>query len=281
MSKNRRREWLDVTRLEAGHSYRFPLVEFITVLILYISFSAVYQIATMTHSMDTRPGPMWNGTSQIESILSYESTVSTFVFSRALEQLWMTLLFIAPMLIGFTTARAFEDGSLRTLLSYPVKRSHLMLMRILIPVLIFGTITTLSILLGLILLLPVQLDLGSILLLTGTYWLANLLLTSSVVFLSVVTKRMVIAAISGVAAWYGLLTLSYMPNVPAIVSWISNPVGLMQQYLLGGRDTPWRFIIGGSEAPLIGDVYLTFAIMALAIILFLVSSILLFRRMEV
>jgi len=281
MSKNRRREWLDVTLLEAGHSYRSPLVEYLTIFFLYISFSAVYGMAMMTQSVDTRPGPMWNGTSQIEYLLSYESTVSTFVLSSALERLWMTLLFITPMLIAYTTARAFEDGSLRTLLSYPVKRSHLLLMRTLIPYLIIGTLSTVSILLGLFLLLPVPLSLSSTLFLVGTYWFANLLLTSSVVFISVLTKRMMVSAIGGVAAWYGLLTLSYMPQVPAMVTWISNPVRLVYQHLLGGIGSPWRFIIGGGETPLIGDVLLTFAVMAFVIGLFLMSSILLFRRMEV
>jgi ABC-type transport system involved in multi-copper enzyme maturation permease subunit len=283
MDKDRRREWLDVTRLEAGQSYRYPLVEFLTIIVLYISFSAIYPVAAMSRLMDTRPGPMWNGTSQIDAMLMYERTLATYVFSRALEQVWMALLFLAPVLLAYTTAKAFEDGSLRTILSYPVRRSHLLLMRSLLPVLLLGTVTTVSAFLALLLLVPAPLDLGALLSLTVTFWLALLLLTSSVVFLSVVTKRMVIAAIGGIALWFGLFTLSYMPDVPEIVSWVADPVHLMQQYFLGGEDSLWRFIIGASESgpPPPGDILLMLSIVGLVSVLFLVVSVLIFRRLEV
>jgi ABC-type transport system involved in multi-copper enzyme maturation permease subunit len=280
MSKERRREWLDVTYLEAGNSYRYPLIEVITVFFLYLAFSAVYSLAMMPQSMDTMPGPMWNGTSQVDFLLSYESTVSTFVLSSALEQAWLVLMFLMPILIAYTTARAFEDGSLRTLLSYPVRRSHLLLMRTLVSVLIIGGLTNFSIFLALFLFLPAPLDLVSVLSLIGTFWLAILFITSSVVFLSVLVKRMIVAAMGGVASWYGLLTLAYMPDASPIVQSLANPVRMMTRYILGNRNTPWRFILGG-ETPLIGDVYLTLAIMVLAIIIFLATSMLLFRRTEI
>jgi ABC-type transport system involved in multi-copper enzyme maturation permease subunit len=280
MSKERRREWLDVTYLEAGNSYRYPLIEVITIFFLYLAFSAVYSLAMMPQSMDTMPGPMWNGTSQVDFLLSYESTVSTFVLSSALEQAWLVLMFLMPILIAYTTARAFEDGSLRTLLSYPVRRSHLLLMRTLVSVLIIGGLTNFSIFLALFLFLPAPLGLVSVLSLIGTFWLAILFITSSVVFLSVLVKRMIVAAMGGVASWYGLLTLAYMPDASPIVQSLANPVRMMTRYILGNRNTPWRFILGG-ETPLIGDVYLTLAIMVLAIIIFLATSMLLFRRTEI
>jgi ABC-type transport system involved in multi-copper enzyme maturation permease subunit len=280
MSKERRREWLDVTYLEAGNSYRYPLIEVITVFFLYLAFSAVYSLAMMQQLMDTTPGPMWNGTSQVDFLLSYEGTVSTFVLSSAIEQAWLVLMFLIPILIAYTTARAFEDGSLRTLLSYPVRRSHLLLMRTLVSVLIIGALTNFSIFLALFLFLPAPLDLVSVLFLIGTFWLAILFITSSVVFFSVLVKRMIVAAMGGVALWYGLLTLGYMPDAPPILQSLANPIRMMTRYILGSRDTPWRFIIGG-ETPLIGDVYLTLTVMALAIIFFLATSLLLFRRAEI
>jgi ABC-type transport system involved in multi-copper enzyme maturation permease subunit len=280
MSKERRREWLDVTYLEAGNSYRYPLIEVITVFFLYLAFSAVYSLAMMQQLMDTTPGPMWNGTSQVDFLLSYEGTVSTFVLSSAIEQAWLVLMFLIPILIAYTTARAFEDGSLRTLLSYPVRRSHLLLMRTLVSVLIIGALTNFSIFLALFLFLPAPLDLVSVLFLIGTFWLAILFITSSVVFFSVLVKRMIVAAMGGVALWYGLLTLGYMPDAPPILQSLANPIRMMTRYILGSRNTPWRFIIGG-ETPLIGDVYLTLTVMALAIIFFLATSLLLFRRAEI
>lgn len=280
MSKERRREWLDVTYLEAGNSYRYPLIEVVTIFFIFLAFSAVYNLAMMPQWMDTAPGPMWNGTSQIDSLLSYESTMSTFVLSSALEQVWLVLMFLMPILIAYTTARAFEDGSLRTILSYPVRRSHLLLMRTLVSVLIIGALTNLSVFLALFLFLPSPFDLFSALSLIGIFWLAILFITSSVVFLSVLVKRMIVAIVGGVASWYGLLTLAYTPDAPSIIQALANPIRMMTRYILGDKDTPWRFMIGG-ETPLIGDIYLAITIMILAIIIFLATSVVLFRRAEI
>jgi len=71
-----------------------------------------------------------------------------------------------------------------------------------------------------------------------------------------------------------------MPHAPLIVQSLANPIQMMKRYILGCGNTPWRFIIGG-ETPLIGDVYLTLTTMVLAIIIFLATSLLLFRRAEI
>lgn len=281
MSENRRREWLDVTRLEAEHSYRFPLAEFLIVLFVYISFTAIYLVLVSPNTIGAEPGPMWNGTIQVGYMTAYQQSLGTFVFSRALEQFWMTLLILVPLLVSYTTTKTFEDGSLRTLLSYPVRRSHLLLMRVLLPVLMLGSMTTVSALLALLILIPAPLDLGALLSLTSTYWLALLLLTCSVVFLSVLTRRMVITAIGGITLWFGLFSLGLLPDTHPIVTWVSNPVRLMRQHLLWEETSPWRHSVGGSAAPPIGDVFLMVSVVSLVIMVFLVVSIFVFRRMEV
>ncbi len=270
MTKARKREWWDVTRLEFRHSYRSPLVEYITIFFLYVSFSAANSITSYMNSIDTRPGPMWDGTNQIEYFLSYMNSITTIVFSTILEQLWMTILFIMPLIVAFTSARSFEDGSLRTLLSYPVKRSHLLIMRILVPVFIIGGISTFSALLALLLMVPAPLNIGVIMGFIGVFCMALFLSCASISLLAVLTKRMVTTAIGGVAVWFGLLTLSYMPWSPKIISWIANPTNMLSQYLSGGEG-----------APMMGDVLVTIGIMFTLVILFLCASVALFRKTEV
>jgi ABC-type transport system involved in multi-copper enzyme maturation permease subunit len=282
MDRSRRREWLDVTLLEASNAFRSPLFECIMVFFLYMAFSVVGLISVQSQSMDLYPGPTWNGTSQIEYMLSYESTVATFALAQALGSMWVTSLFVVPLLIALTTAKAFEDGTLRTLLSYPVRRSHLLIMRTLVPFLIIGALTTLSTLLALFLMLPAPLDLAAILVLTGAYWMSVLLITSSIVLLSIVVKRMVIGAISGVALWYGLLSLSDLPQTPTIISWIINPVLMATRYTFVGKFTPWQnYWFGGSGTPLIGDIQFVFVMMALVSVILLGVAVTQFRRVEV
>ena len=115
MSKVKGREWLDMTRLDFRHTFRSPLVEILIALFLYVSVSSVQNI----QNISTNTG--FGGT---DNFLLYINSVTNLAFSKAVEALWMTLVFIVPPLVAFTTAKAFEDGSLRTILSYPIKLNN-------------------------------------------------------------------------------------------------------------------------------------------------------------
>ena len=269
MSNNRKREWLDITRLEFRHSYRSPLVEFITVFFLYISFSATYSWASRATNFSTIPGPTWNGTAQIDYFHSFMNSASTTTLARSLEQLWVVIMFIMPLVIAFTTARSFEDGSLRTLLSYPVERTHLLLMRILLALLIIGGISTLSVLLAQFLMVPAAIDIGVFLSYFGIFYLAIILVIASISLLAIVTKRTMATAVGGVAAWYSLLIFSSSSASLRNISWIMNPIYMFSQYL-GGNET----------APMLGDVLFTIGVMSVMVVVFILSAIMLFKKVE-
>ncbi|MHA1970684.1 MAG: hypothetical protein ACTSXE_02425 [Candidatus Thorarchaeota archaeon] len=270
MSNNRKREWLDVTRLEFRHSYRSPLVEFITVFFLYIAFSATYAWASRPLWIGTIPGPTWNGTAQIDYFQSFMNSISTTTLVSSLDQLWAVIMFIMPLIVAFTTARSFEDGSLRTLLSYPVERTHLLLMRILVPFLIIGGISTLSVLLAQFLMVPAVIDIGAFLSYFGIFYLAIILVIASISLLAIVTKRMMATAVGGVAVWYGLLIFSWTSACPRVLFWIMNPIYMFSQYNLGGE-----------LAPVLGDVLYTIGVMSVMVVVFILSAIMLFKKVEV
>ena len=269
MSNNRKREWLDVTRLEFRHSYRSPLVEFITVFFLYIAFSATYGGASRPHGIDTVPGPAWNGTAQIDYFNSFMNSISTITLANSLEQLWVVIMFIMPLIIAFTTARSFEDGSLRTLLSYPVERTHLLLMRILVSFLIIGGISTLSVLLAQFLMVPATIDIGVFLSYFGIFYLAIILVITSISLLAIVTKRTMATAVGGVAVWYSLLIFSANSADLRVISWIMNPIYMFSLYIRGGED-----------APMLGDVLFTIGVMSVMVVVFILSAIMLFKKVE-
>jgi hypothetical protein len=277
MSQVKRREWLDVTRLDFRHAYRSPLVEVLIALFLYISISTVYSWAngtlpSFTHGI---------GSGSADRVLFYTSIVTTFVISKALEQLWVMAIFTGPPLVAFATARAFEDNSLRAILSYPVKRWHLLLMRTIVPTIIMGTCVTFSVLLVVFLMIPAPWNIETCILLFGMFWLMLLMLNASTIFLAVLTRRMVVSAVVGCGAWFSLqLASTTTSTAPVILRCIGNPIVFIASYVFGEGSNeilPW---LSGDTAT-ISMVVGSLCLISVMIVLFLSLSMWLFKRAEV
>lgn len=271
MSKIKRREWLDMTRLDFRHTFRSPLVEILIALFLYVSVSSVANI----QNISTNTG--FGGT---DNFLLYINSMTNLAFSKAVEALWMTLVFIVPPLVAFTTAKAFEDGSLRTILSYPIKRWHLLVMRIIVPTVIVGACGTFSIILVVSLMIPAPWNIGALSIFLGIFWLMLLMLCSSIIFIAVLARRMIVAAVGGVAVWFGLVYSAPMDGIPEILKWIGNPFSYITRYILGEEFYPSFPIMMGSVPTT--EAVLGFIGFVLVVIILLNSlSILLFKKMEV
>jgi hypothetical protein len=224
---------------------------------------------------------MWDGTAVIDHFRSFMNSISTITLANSLEQLWLVIMFIMPLIIAFTTARSFEDGSLRTILSYPIERTHLLFMRILVPIFIIGGISTLSVLLAQLLMVPAAIDIGAFLGYFGVFYLAIILGITSITLLAIVTKRMMATAVGGVAVWYGLLMFSYTSASPRIISWIMNPINMFSHYISEGEGyTFFPYFSGGESAPMLGDVLFTIGVMSVMVVVFLLCTIMIFRRVE-
>jgi hypothetical protein len=275
MSKAKRREWLDVTRLDFRHTYRSPLVEILIVLFLYFSFNAVSNWMNWTLFFTVGVG-----IDPTEIFLPYVNIFTTFTVAQALEQLWAMLIFIVPLLVAFTTAKSFEDNSFRTILSYPVKRWQLLIMRTIVPTVIIGTCVTFSVLLAVFLMIPAPWNLGACVLLFGVFWLALLMIITSTVFLAVITKRMIVSALGGVAVWFSLMSSSYSIATPEILRWIGNPMIFISRYVYGESFDGILPIIS-STVPTTEIVLSFVALLSVLIVLFLSLSVWLFKRMEV
>jgi hypothetical protein len=275
MSEVKRREWLDVTRLDFRHVYRSPLIEILIVLFIYFSFNAVYNWMYWTISFT-----VGFGIETTEIFLPYINIITTFEVAQALEQLWAMVVFIVPLLVAFTTARAFEDNSLRTILSYPVKRWQLLLMRTIVPTVIIGTCITLSVLLAVFLMVPAPWNIGACVLLFGAFWLALLMVVVSTVFLAVIMRRMIISALGGVAVWFSLLSVSYYISTPEILRWIGNPIIFIASYVYGGAPSNLLPIIP-SGVPTTEAVFGFVVLISVVVVLLLSLSVWLFKKMEV
>jgi hypothetical protein len=275
MSKVKRREWLDVTRLDFRHTYRSPIVEILIVLFLYFSFNAVFSWTNWTLSF-----VVGVGIEPTEIFLPYVNMITTFEVAQGLEQLWAMVIFIVPLLVAFTTAKSFEDNSFRTVLSYPVKRWQLLIMRTIVPTVIIGTCITFSVLLAVFLMIPAPWNIGACVLLFCVFWLALLVVITSTVFLAVITRRMIVSALGGVAVWFSLMTSSYSITTPEILRWIGNPITFIARYVYGG-DSNDIFPIIPSTVPTTETVLGIITLLSVMVVLLLSLSVWLFKRMEV
>lgn len=275
MSKIKRREWLDVTRLDFRHTYRSPLIEILIVLFLYFSFNAVFNWTHWTYSF-----VVGAGIESAERFLPYVNIITTFEVAQALEQSWVMVVFIVPLLVAYTTAKSFEDNSFRTILSYPVKRWQLLIMRAVVPTIIIGTCVTFSTILAVLLIIPAPWNIGGCFLLFGVFWLATLIVIISTLLLSVITRRMIVSALGGVAVWFTLMSSSYSIATPEILRWIGNPVEVIANYIYG-EDFNGILPRIQNSAPTTDAVLGLIVLLSVIVVLLLSLSVWLFKRMEV
>jgi hypothetical protein len=116
---------------------------------------------------------------------------------------------------------------------------------------------------------PAAIDIGVFLSYFGIFYLAIILVIASISLLAIVTKRTMATAVGGVAVWYSLLIFSSSSVSLRALSWIMNPLYMFSQYLRGGE-----------IAPMLGDVLFTIGVMSVMVVVFILSAIMLFKKVE-
>ena len=251
-----------VIGLQWANSYRFPIVEVILATFLFIGFASVLASLFIYHPrLRITPGPSWIATQWLDfySQLVSEAATSAYAFS-ALNCVYVLVL-VVPLLVVFSVARGFEDGSHQTMLSYPVRRSTLLLTKICSIVVLTGTSVTAALWVAVSLLSPGGSELHNLLLVTGSLWAFIFLVVSSTTLISVLSRRTMLAAFLGVGFWYGVMSLAFTPNASLILGGVLNPVSVANELING-----W-----GTEVVFADVVLCTVGAAAIALSLLMVS----------
>ncbi|MHA1929187.1 MAG: hypothetical protein ACTSV2_11495 [Candidatus Thorarchaeota archaeon] len=272
MSKNKDCKF-NTLHLEISISYPFP---FIVVIFSLFIIAGLYSLVTMPmYGMDLYIPKGWNSTIVTEELATSirKMTTQATVYSM-LSGLYIVLMLL-PVIIGFNLASGINSGQIQTLLSYPIGREKLILVKTgLVFVLVSGSLTTGS-LFSLLFFYPFSIDLASLCLLNITLWITLFLITSTCVFIAVISKSALMTVITGTGGWVIAFMIFMTPSTPSHIRNLLFPVLIAMNHINPGF--PMMFLEGISMF----DIFIASGAAIAIGCLLMYFSIMLFKRLEI
>lgn len=230
---SRRRGLLQaIMKLELDCVYRSPICETIVAVILFVSLVVAISQGSAGVIMDLSSLVPWN---TIEIINRYYGFVDRFAPAYAAVLLGTASIdvLLVPVLTGLSIARALEDGTLRTLLTYPASRSSVLSIKLCAVLLMTGVPTTIASLFAVYIFVPSTWSLIPLLLLTFGFWLLILLVSSVALLCCVLTRRFLVGTAGGIIAGYGIFTVTAVAEFPQTLGYVLNPLMAVTEFLSG------------------------------------------------
>lgn len=245
---------LGLLRLEAGSSYRFPIVEALTAICVFIAFNNALSAGF----------PVGFRVEMPEDLLPVLEQQVSAIVRRTIGAFAYLLVFVVPMITSFTVAKCFEDGTFQTLLTYPTKRSTVLGTKVSIALLLPATMSTLAATSAIYLTSPLEPHIDEIILLNAALWLFVLLLTSVTTLMSIVLRRAAASAIGGAGLWFSVATLMDSGGVSGIAKSLLLPLSAASNFILQeGAITITSLLVGFA-----GSLVITAVSFALSFLLF-------------
>jgi ABC-type transport system involved in multi-copper enzyme maturation permease subunit len=263
-------ELLEVLEIEFSIAYRFPHIELLVAAIIVTSGIGVLSIGLFNIGLNLGSISNYNSTLTIELYSNFVGEIKTLAYIQGLAISANALILLVSLFVAFSFARNLEDGTLRTFLSYPIKRSTLVSIKLLlllvftsIPIIITTTIWVEVI-------FPAYSEIGYLVLAISSCVTSILLVSTISLFVAIISKRSSATVFVGTIYWIVLLLMANSSITPDILNAVFNPVQFVYGCLIRGElDTLVLELIGGFVGALV-----------LSIVLFFVS-LKMFSRMEV
>ncbi len=254
-------------QIEMRMSYRFPVIEGLAAFIFLPSIWGAVAI--------------WKAVSVSSDALEY-FVYAEFGFSGAhlgtsMAGLTQWLPIIVIVLVSFTVAKSLEDGYIQTLLTYPVERVTVLLVKIICVIVIPAGLMTFTSLFAILFVIPQAPLLGHVSIMLLGVWISILLFATLSMLVAVITKKVSATAIFGLA--YGIIT-PYLLNdtaVPNIIRVALNPLGAAHRYITNHSS----YMMFGTEMTPLIDLQIGFGISLMISLVLLAFTLWLFTRSEI
>ncbi len=221
-------------RVEAALSYRIPLIEGLLAVVTFIaavSMSAIL-ITSMKFSMDIGD-PLYNGAVGVPLLEQVIGQCATASYALAQDISWAFFIVLIPLFFAFTFARWFEDTTLRTILSYPVSRTTLLAVKIVMSVVVISLPALLVPLFLIIALLPAGASVNLLGLFFVSVVISVALISGTSMLISVILRSASAAAVAGILLWAILSYLVSLPDLPTRLFMLCSPTKIVANYALG------------------------------------------------
>lgn len=133
---------------------------------------------------------------------------SVGILSDTFNSFTVILTFLTPMLVALTIARPFEDGSFRTLLSYPLSRFSLFSVNTILPIILLGCLANISVVVAILLFSYSFIEVSAILLYVASLFLYSLVLGAFSTTIAVISRSTAATSIGSIGVWFTLSSIT-------------------------------------------------------------------------
>jgi ABC-type transport system involved in multi-copper enzyme maturation permease subunit len=254
-------------QIEIGMSYRFPVIEG---LAAFIFLTPIWAAVAIWRAVSINPD-------RLEYFIFAEYGFSGMHLGDLMFGLTQWLSIIVAILVSFTVAKSFEDGYIQTLLTYPVERVTILLVKIICVIIIPAGLMTFTSLFAILFVIPQAPLIGHVSIMLLGVWLSILLFATLSMLVAVITKKVSATAIFGLA--FGIVTpiLLSNPAVPNIAGVVLNPFDAAYRYITSHSS----YMVFGTEMMPLIDLQIGFGISLMISLVLFTFTLRLFTRSEI
>jgi ABC-type transport system involved in multi-copper enzyme maturation permease subunit len=260
----------DIIHLENDSTFRYPIHEIITIIFVFVSLIPFLFLNPLVSASYTTEFPLNTTQIALENSEDLEMTLYsvTQMYTYSIASM---IALIVPLLIAFTFAQSFDDGSFRTLLSYPISRQTLLFSRLFLVVIPIGVTLTSFFIIGSLVSFWSSLHFSFIVLVIIGIWIYVSVIVSVCILIACISRKSITTAFTGMLIWFLFPQWIFnMYELPKIIRALSNPL-LAMSSLLSPYSTDF----------VVGDIIGSYCILFLITIIMIISSLLVFRQVEI
>lgn len=267
----------ELVQTELAISYRYPTIILLFAVFLIVTGFTVRMVAFRGLRPSFYLDEPFNSTEELQHWSELIASRAGRAHAFSLEACLIILSFLIPLLVSFTFSRYFENGTFRTLLSFPIGRSRYLVAKsgVLIALsFLFPLVTTL---LWINIWYPPFIGIEYFAIMSMSALASVFVITSTSILISIVSRNSFATAIGGLSLWGGVLYVKtnrgLLENSPQIVHMIRrflDPLGF-------ANFTFYNWMSDFTFGDILVSVGLSFGLS----VMLLVVAIIIFKNVEV
>ncbi|MFO7837092.1 MAG: hypothetical protein R6V83_10565 [Candidatus Thorarchaeota archaeon] len=260
-------------RLERDMSYPFPAIVGILSIFLFAAAYSMLGVGVSNRYVYLSPG--CNSTAISEEMVSSVDATNTIATVYPIINCIYVVMLVAPLLIAFNLAQGYNNGQMRTLLSYPIKRRTVLFLKNGSVIFLMFSSGIIGTFFSWVFYFPFSIDLYSVMILIMTYGITVLAICSTCTLLAVLSRSARITAFVGVGAWMIVYTTFVTAVTHSPAAFLLFPLHLGITHISHGGP-PYYY-----EETELFNVLLGSGITLVLVIVVLILSVIIIERQEI
>ncbi|MCF2137220.1 MAG: ABC transporter permease [Candidatus Thorarchaeota archaeon] len=211
--------------------YSFPFLEGIIAVTILLAFYFMASTPLAAHYLILPTLSANESAALVAAINQWIALHAAYHLGGWSLRMSVFLSFLVPLLTSLSFARDMDQGMFRTLCSYPIARSQLLLSKELIVLIATCGTATLSLILGLITFEPGPVRMDILILCILVVWAPLLFVSTVTALIAILSKSLPASLFGGIGVSIAMQALSYFRSVPAGVASFLNPSIILIQYI--------------------------------------------------